>query len=171
MKTLRTTYKTLRKLPFGFEDASDGRPEAKAGEDAGQPGKPRREEAKQDKGDGNGGVKPHVAHDVEVTAEGRGSLVTGDRAVEPIDQPVQQNDQERHVVAPPGQQRNDGEADGEAGDAEGIGRHVAPGEPGASAVERWIDPSPQERIEHRRLASLARRRTRIDGTQVHDVRP
>jgi hypothetical protein len=50
MKTLRTTYKLLRKLPFDFEDTSDGRPEAKTGEDAGQPGKPRREEAEQDKG-------------------------------------------------------------------------------------------------------------------------
>ena len=46
----------MRKLPFDFEDTSNGRPEAKAGEDAGQPGKPRREEAEQDKG--NDGLRP-----------------------------------------------------------------------------------------------------------------
>ena len=42
----------------------------------------------QGKAQRHGGVKPHVAHDVEVAAEGRGSLAAGDRAIEAVDQPV-----------------------------------------------------------------------------------
>ena len=65
-----------------------------------------------------------------------------DGAVEPVDQAVEQDRQQRPAVLFISQQRQSEQADRKSDQRRRIGRRAARGKPGARAIERRIHPSP-----------------------------
>jgi hypothetical protein len=65
--------------------------------------------------------------------------MAGNGAIEPVNEPVEQDDCESCAKVLMGQERNSEQANGEASQRGAIGRNTLGGEPDPDPIERWID--------------------------------
>jgi hypothetical protein len=97
----------------------------------------------------NGRVKDHVANDIEIAAKRCRPDMARNGAVQPVNQPVEQDDDESGFILLTRQEWNGEQSDGEAGQRGGVGGYALCSKPDSGAIKRWIYEATEKRIEHR----------------------